>query len=367
MKRLWQRQRTWFFAVLSGLTTAALLAWWFTPRPEFVVELPELSDALAKEFGYRFVSDHITTRPARAQQQWVPIELATTAMGWPAPTPSLSDEDCVSSVRFVNVRTGKLVRHPGLRSLIPQPEWPIKMLADETTANPLWLDNSGRFLVERRYNLIESVKQIDWFDPETAKSGSIVMPGRQTVSGRCVGNVTPDGSAFIQFRHTDSANIQLTIFDLRTERVTSECRLDLHKPVPANSVARHRLTLPSLKKVMVCRREGWDSRSETAVWDVYTAKSGTFIESFEERDLWNPQWWDERPELQSSLDGSTLVDFDGQQKLLASTKTKDWSIVDEGNAMLWAEDSRLGPPPSSLGIRSALLVSATGEPGHLDS
>ncbi|MFK7817733.1 MAG: hypothetical protein AB8G99_03360 [Planctomycetaceae bacterium] len=147
MKRLWQRHRNWFLAVLPGLAAAAFLAWWFTPRPMFMVALPqpEVTDYEIEQLEHK--TAYLQPNPPEHITRWVAIRyIRDLASGW----------------YFLDQRTLRLARawH------VPEPKWAHLMN---------WrFDREGRFVVvyhanERGY---EDVEAVYWFNPDTLESGS---------------------------------------------------------------------------------------------------------------------------------------------------------------------------------------------------
>lgn len=307
--------------------------------------LPKLPNDLKDQLKYQFKDDEISVRASTKGLSWAPIELAVNAFSsWP----SMSREDFLKAMRFVNVETGEVVAHPGLAPLqedspsatdVPEA---VKALENATSDKPLWLDANGRFLVERRTLLRDAIRQIDWFDPRTKESGVIPIPRSHesrdydampkflhtlefsTVLGFPTQLVSPDGTTVFELSQPDEEHAVIRMFDLHTQ-AWHEQRVTLEAPTSALDFH----ISPSADKVAICR-------TEPEFVDVYETESGQLIESVEGSMTRFPGQWHAPPDLYFVASDPVVLDIDGSRSLI--TKFADPTIfVEDQSGVIWEE------------------------------
>ncbi len=343
MKRLWQRHRTWFLSVLSGLVTAVLLAWWFTPRPTLIVALPEIPDGMEDLGAYHIKDDDICIRAVAKRLSWVPIELKRDDF---TSLPDMPEEEWIKTWQFVNVETGEVVAHPGVSPLAGRrdsanvPEG-VSAVLDATTVNPLWFDVTGRFLVERRTFVEENIRQIDWFNPETKESGVIAVPGSHDpqislddieeglVDGLPIQTVSPDGTAVVDMTELEDVRVAIRIFDLRAE-VWREQQSTLKDSTSTWDFYMS----PSADKLAFYQ-------TEPDATDIYEVSSGQWIDRTEGSIARLPGQWHSTTNsdfFRRYLFGEEQVlDTDGSRKL--TDDGESWKIIEDPSVVVWSEDN----------------------------
>ena len=242
MKRLWQRHRRWFLSVLAGLLLAALLSWWFTPRPELVVSLPEFPDRLKDACEYQFYGEHeIASRRFIRESPWVAVGVKTNKSAKPWPYEP-GDEGRLG-LQFINIHTGQTVRHP-LRPNLPVPQTLLVAPSDSDTFDwdeydkkhsamrPRRFDATGRFLSSQWSKVRGRPMQVDWFKPDTGETGSIRVPDFGEPDEQHDSQISPDGGALVQAKSAERGKTLVRVFDLHTEAIRSECTLPHELDLP---------------------------------------------------------------------------------------------------------------------------------------
>lgn len=337
----------WLLAVLSGLVTAVLLAWWFTPRPMLTIRLPEIPDGMGDLAAYRIKDDDICVRAVAKRLSWVPIELKKDDF---TSLPDMPEEEWIKTWQFVNVETGEVIAHPGLSPLAGKPDsanvsGEASAVLAATTINPLWFDVTGRFLIERRTFVEDNIRQIDWFNPETKEFGVIAVPElwnsgdgseinltpiteESWVDGLPTQTVSPDGSAIIDLKETGQARVVVKLLDLRSKEYR-ERQLTLKDP----SSSWDFYISPSADNVAFYRTDPDHT-------DIYDIRSGRWIDHTEGPFARLPGQWHSTTDSdfirRYLFNEEQVLDTDGSRRL--TDNDRSWRIIEDPSVVVWSED-----------------------------
>ena len=251
MKRMWHRHRTWFLAVFPGLALATILWTWFTPRPERVIKLPEVSESRSSNLELN-----------QCDGEWVAIQ---SKIGGMVPY----------RVTFANTFSGDTC------------SWYVPANPENVAYGYALAPNTtDKF----RLILVDQMRlqpiSLQWFSPDTQAEGNVDIPPFRDSYTDAPDRRMPydyacsvDGFTMMQARYGEEGQLQFQLLDLETGTSSETIT------VPGQSPPKtHHFSPPDFEEIKVGlspdgSRVGFARMIDgETIFEIRNAADGTLIE-----------------------------------------------------------------------------------------